>query len=104
MSDLRSAIEALRRLEWSVECVQCDDNHCPACHMPKGSGHATNCWLAAALAASSPSREEPGLREVLRWQCPKCGSFKAEQIPPFHYCQKTGHHEQMSRVVVEEVK
>jgi len=40
----------------------------------------------------------PARTEGLLYQCPKCGSTKAEQIPPFHYCSKTGHHEQMSRV------
>jgi hypothetical protein len=41
----------------------------------------------------------PARTEGLMWTCPKCGSTKAEQIPPFHYCHVTGHHEQMSRVV-----
>ncbi len=48
----------------------------------------------AKLAAAST--REAGLK----WQCPKCGSTKAEHIPPFHYCQATGHHEQMLRAAL----
>ena len=76
MSDtLRSAIEALER-ELSACTLEAH----------RAIGHR----LRAILAAHP--------EESLRWQCPKCGSSKAEQIPPFHYCQVTGHHEQMSRI------
>ena len=72
---LRSAIEALER-ELSACTLEAH----------RAIGHR----LRAILAAHP--------EESLRWQCPKCGSSKAEQIPPFHYCQVTGHHEQMSRI------